>query len=314
MREGTTTAALSAGELILAGVGGTPMLAQIERATEPRNIVQEALAGSITGPMILTMVALLGLAAVLHLLPRLGGVGKAMAAWCCRVPGLDVVVTWFTIFPMVGGAAAEGWRGLLGAVIGQVLSVMVWTVLHEAANPHARRGPRIVHALNKAVGRWRNHAAVWWTAWAVPVFFLIRVAQYLVYPPLTWLIGLPKYNAAEWVMVSRQKFGGLVGHDLIWCLYCDWMTGVWSLGAEMLRNVESFWCPIRFDSAKKCENCRNDFPDVVGDWVPADKTMADVVAVVEKKYPPGGFDGKGTNPWFGHPARLTVEGKEPKSR
>ena len=37
----------------------------------------------------------------------------------------------------------------------------------------------------------------------------------------------------------------VIGHALIWCLYCDWMTGVWSLGTEMLRNVESFWYPIR---------------------------------------------------------------------
>lgn len=265
----------------------------------------------VAGPLLVTFAALLALAGMLHLIPRLGGAGRELAAWLCRAPGLDVVVTAFTIAPMVGGLVARGWLGLLGAVMGQVLTVMVWTVLHEAAHPAARRGPRIVHALNKAVGRWRNHTAVWWTALAVPVFFIIRVSEYIVYPPLTWLIGLPRYKAAEWVMVSRQKFRGLVGHDLIWCLYCDWMTGVWSLGGEMLRNVESFWCPIRFDSSKKCENCRHDFPDVAGGWVLADKTMAEVAALVEEKYPPGGFDGKGTNPWFGHPARLTVEGKEP---
>jgi hypothetical protein len=91
------------------------------------------------------------------------------------------------------------------------------------------------------------------------------------------------------------------------------MTGVWSLGGEMLRNVESFWCPIRFDSSKKCENCKHDFPDVLNGWVAPDQTMAEVAARVEEKYPPGGIDGKGTNPWFGHPARLTVEGRKPKN-
>ena len=50
--------------------------------------------------------------------------------------------------------------------------------------------------------------------------------------------------------------------DLIWCLYCDWMTGVYAFGGEMLRNVESFWCPIRFYDGKKCENCKIDFPDI----------------------------------------------------
>lgn len=272
------------------------------------------LAHPVAGPLLVTFAALLALAGVLHLIPRLGSAGRALATRLCRAPGLDLVVTTFTIAPMVGGAIAHGWLGLLGGVLGQILTVMVWTVLHEAANPDARRGPRIVHSLNKSVGRVRNHTAVWWTAWAVPIFFLIRVGEYFIYPPLTWLIGLPKYNAAEWVMVSRQKFRGLVGHDLIWCLYCDWMTGVWSLGGEMLRNVESFWCPIRFDSTKKCENCKHDFPDVLNGWVAPDQTMAEVAARVEEKYPPGGIDGKGTNPWFGHPARLTVEGREPKSR
>jgi hypothetical protein len=102
----------------------------------------------------------------------------------------------------------------------------------------------------------------------VPIFAAARIGQYLVYPPLTWLVRLPKYNTAEWISVSRHKFEGLVGHDLIWCLYCDWMTGVWSLGTEMLRNVESFWCPIRFRSDKKCENCTLDFPDVDNGWAP----------------------------------------------
>jgi hypothetical protein len=264
---------------------------------------------SIGWALFATVLGLLPLAGLLHLLPRLGGAGRALAERCCRAPLLDLIVTLFTIAPPAVGAAWDGWRGLLGGVLGQIASVMAWTVLHELAHPEARRGPRIVHSLNRSVGRVRNHSAVWWTAWAVPVFWIVRVAQYLVYPPLTWLVGLPGYRAAEWVNVSRQKFRGLVGHDLIWCLYCDWMTGVWSLGSEMLRNVESFWCPIRFDSTKKCANCRIDFPDVEGGWVRADADIRDAAALVERMYPPGGFDGTGTNPWFGHPARLTVGGK-----
>ena len=103
---------------------------------------------------------------------------------------------------------------------------------------------------------------------------------------------------------SRESFDGLVGHDLIWCLYCDWMTGVYSLGAEMLRNVESFWCPIRFYEGKKCENCNVDFPDINGGWVKADGNMQDVENVMEEKY------GSGERAWFGHPVRLTVKGEE----
>ncbi len=267
--------------------------------------------------LLVTLAAMLFGAGLLHLVPRLGPGGRALSGALSRAPLLDIVVTYFTVAPLIAGPIAGArlspetpWLGaglgLLAGVLGQIAAVMVWTVLHELAHPEARRGPRIVHTLNRKVGRVRNHAAVWWTAWAVPVFWVIRMAQYFVYPPLTWLVRLPRYRASEWVNVSRHKFRGLVGHDLIWCLYCDWMTGVWSLGGEMLRNVESFWCPIRFDSGKKCDNCRVDYPDIAGGWVAADADMAAVARVLDEKYPGPG----GTNAWFGHPARLTVEGKE----
>ncbi|QKK08009.1 MAG: hypothetical protein HND58_07345 [Planctomycetota bacterium] len=270
-----------------------------------------------------TLGAVLLGAAILHLIPRLGSPGKALAAWLCRAPGLDVMITYFTVAPMFAGAyfgvrllsgtpeqPASPWLaallGFLAAVLGQVVAVCVWTVLHELANRKHLKGPRIVHTLNRKVGRVRNHTAVWWTALAVPLFWFVRLAEYIVYPPLTWLIRLPKYNTADWVNVSRQKFDGLVGHDLIWCLYCDWMTGVWSLGGEMLRNVETFWCPIRFDSSKKCDNCQHDFPDVAERWTPSNSTMAEVTRRLDENYP--GPDGD--NSWWGHPARLTVSAKK----
>jgi len=268
---------------------------------------------------LVTLAAVLVGAAILHLIPRIGPPGKALAAWLCRAPGLDVMITYFTVAPMFAGAyfgvrlltgtpeaPTSPWLaalfGFLAAVLGQVVAVCVWTVLHELANRKHCKGPRIVHTLNRKVGRVRNHTAVWWTALAVPLFWFVRLAEYIVYPPLTWLIRLPKYNTAEWVNVSRQKFDGLVGHDLIWCLYCDWMTGVWSLGGEMLRNVETFWCPIRFDSSKKCDNCQHDFPDVAERWTPAGSNMAEVVRRLDENYP----GPNGDNSWWGHPARLTV--------
>jgi hypothetical protein len=255
----------------------------------------------------ITTAAILLMAGVLHLIPRLGRGGRKVADALCRAPLLDLVITYFTAAPMILGPVFGGWIGLAAAVSGQVAAVLIWTPLHELANPAGRRGPRIVHTLNRTVGRFRNHAAVWTTALAVPLFWIVRVAQYIVYPPLTWLVRLPKYNDADWVNVSRQKFNGLVGHDLIWCLYCDWMTGIWSLGSEMLRNVESFWCPIRFDSSKKCDNCKIDFPDIENGWVRADGGMAEVAAVLERHYKPG----DAVNGWFGHPVRLTVNGQDP---
>lgn len=248
----------------------------------------------------------LALAGFLHLLPRLGSPGRALSAWFCRAPGLDIPITAFTVLPLFLGPIFAGSVGLVGAVLGQIAGVIIWTWLHELAHPQARRGPRIKKVLNRRIGTVRNYIGTWWTAWAVPVFWIIRVAEYRVYPVCAMLTGMPRYKASEWVSVSRQKFEGLVGHDLIWCLYCDWMTGVWSLGTEMLRNVESFWCPIRFADGKKCENCRIDFPDIENGWVRADGTMAEVTALLEQKYGP---DQK-SMAWFGHPVRLTVDGRE----
>jgi hypothetical protein len=257
--------------------------------------------------------ALLLGALVLHLLPKLGGTGRKLADACCRAPLLDVHITYFTAAPLFFGPIYAGWIGLAGAIAGQVAAVCVWTVLHELAHRDrvsgAAKKTRIVHVINSKVGRVRNHTAVWLTAGAVPLFWLVRLAQYTLWPPIRVLVRFPVYKPGDWVNCSRQKFDGLVGHDLIWCLYCDWMTGIWSLGSEMLRNVESFWCPIRFDSAKKCANCAVDFPDVAGAWVPAKGTMAEVAGVLDNKYP----GPAGVNSWFGHPARLTVEGVEVKA-
>lgn len=262
-----------------------------------------------------TSALLLG-AVLLHLVPRLGATGRKLGDVLCRAPALDVLITYFTMLPMIVGAIIGGWRGLAFGLAGQIIAMLIWQTVHELANPQARKGPRIVKTINRHVGAWRNYSAVWITAIAVPGFWIVRVCQWIVYPPLTWLVRLPRYNHAEWVNVSRQKFAGLVGHDLIWCLYCDWMTGIWSLGSEMLRNVESFWCPIRFASDKKCANCAIDFPDINGGWVPASGSMAQVAATWEEQYSAELNGDRRSYPWFGHPsrepvsARLTIEGKE----
>lgn len=272
-----------------------------------------------------SLAGMLLLAGTLHLLARLGPSGMALCDILAKAPALDVVVFLFCHGPWVAGwlvwwqatprtvfmGGVGGFFAYLGlAIAAQVLSLFIWSWLHELASPKARKGPRIVSTLNRRVGWFRNHAAVWWTALAVPVFTLIRIAELIVYPPLHWLVRLPKYRHQDWINVSRQKFTGLVGYDLIWCLYCDWMTGVWSLGSEMLRNVESFWCPIRFSSPEKCTNCQIDFPDVTQAWVPPspEGDMAQVAQWLERQYP----GPQGSNSWAGHPERkvgLTHNGK-----
>jgi hypothetical protein len=124
---------------------------------------------------------------------------------------------------------------------------------------------------------------------------------------LIWLLDFPRYRQGDWVNVSRHKFDGLVGHDLIWCLYCDWMTGVYAFGGELLRNVESFWCPIQFDDPAKCKHCQQAFPDLASHWIRPDGTMSDVEALMEQQY------GDGQRSWFGHPERVTIEGQAQSS-
>jgi hypothetical protein len=255
---------------------------------------------------IIFLVAILesALAIFVSFVGRFGNEGQALADLLIKAPALDIMLGLFSWIPWILFGLAYGWRGLIGTIIGQVISLLVWTSIHEYFHRQAVAGPRIVKVLNRTVGRWQNHAALWVSAIAFPGFLFIRLMEVTVYPALCALLGFPKYNQAEWVTISRQKFNGLVGHDLIWCLYCDWMTGVYSLGAEMLRNVESFWCPIRFYDGKKCDNCKMDFPDIDNGWVPADGTMQQVEDKLEQMYPAGR-----EKPWFGHPVRLTVKGK-----
>jgi hypothetical protein len=253
-----------------------------------------------------TSVSLFILSLLLHVPARLGPAGKALSTFLTRAPGLDIVVTTFTIVPMIVGASVGGWLGFLGALLGQYVALGLWTIAHELAHPEHRNGPRIVKINNKLVGWPRNIAALLVNSGAVPIFFFIRCGEVLLYPWLVWLVKFPPYRQSEWVQVSRQKYTGLVGHDRIWCLYCDWMTGVWSLGGEMLRNVESFWCPIRFRSDLKCDHCHNDYPDINNGWVDAGGDMKAVTDKLEEKYI---TDQPKHNAWFGHPVRLTVKGK-----
>jgi len=263
------------------------------------------------------VVGLLLSAIVFHVLARMGKFGNAICDACTKGYLLDLTVFYFTHGPWIAAAFVVVrypnygkffdfwdlyWAFLLAAIAAQATTLVLWSWMHEAMNPGIRKGPRIVSTLNRRVGWFRNHAAVWWTAWAVPLFTMIRLGEILLYPPLHWLVRLPKYNVNEWINISRHKFSGLVGYDLIWCLYCDWMTGVWSLGSEMLRNVESFWCPIKYTTPEKCEKCCIDFPDINGGWVDARGNIAEVAELLEKKYPgPGGVNG-----WFGHPTRVEL--------
>lgn len=244
------------------------------------------------------VIALVAGTIVLHSLPHLGKLGKNLSEFCCFAPGIDLVLAYFMLLPLAIGWLVSGWLGVGIALLAELSVLWMWIIGHEFVNRDRDARGKIARTMSGIFGRWRNHVAIWITALAIPVFWFVRFAEVIVYPPLTGLIGLPKYQAKDWVNVSRHKFEGLIGYDLIWCLYCDWMTGVWSLGTEMLRNVESFWCPIRFYSDKKCENCKQDFPDLENGWISADGNMEQVSELLQEKY-----TGKDESSWFGHPAR-----------
>jgi hypothetical protein len=233
----------------------------------------------------------------------MGRMPKWLGDTFARAPALDFVVAAFTWVPWVAASSKYGWPGFFGSLVGQAGCYFAWIFYHEGMHQEAVRGPRIVKVINRTVGRWQNHAALIGTLIALPGFWHFRLLEYCVYPLLVWLLKFPKYKHGEWVNVSRYKFDGLVGFDLFWCLYCDWMTGVTSLGIEMLRNVESFWCPFRFRDGKKCDNCKIDYPDIERGWVSENGTMRDVTDKLEAMY------GDGQRTWFNHPARLTVKGK-----
>lgn len=238
------------------------------------------------------------IATLLSITPRLGRFGQVIISYATTTPWIDIIITTILWVPWVIGIAAGGFQGFAAALAAQLLVINIWALLHEMAYRQSRQGPSIATFHNHRIGWLRNNIAVWSTLIVIPLFSLIRLAQVTIYPILVWSVDFPKYNHDDWVNVSRQKFSGLIGYDLIWCLYCDWMTGVYSLGAEMLRNVESFWCPIRFSNTKKCENCRLDFPDIQQGWVEAGRDMQAVNQLLQEKYA-----NQPTASWFGHPNR-----------
>lgn len=232
-----------------------------------------------------TLISVLALAMTLFGLGKLGKVGDRLATYLSQAPGLDLILSGLILMPWAVGWLVAGWAGIASAVIGQIWASQLWVLWHTWVCRRSRPEVGINSYLSQRYGWWRNHLALWVTMLVLPMFFLIRAVQIGIYPGLTWLLGFKSYNHSEWINVSRHKFEGLIGHDLLWCLYCDWMTGVYSLGAEMLRNVESFWCPIRFYNDKKCENCSLDFPAVNQTWVAADGTMPEVVSTLDQTIP-----------------------------
>ena len=216
----------------------------------------------------------------------------------CFAYGLDLAISLISWIPWAAGLYFAGSAGLIGAVVGQITMLYVFNFVHGKII-HRQKNAPVKDALNKVVGPFRNHLGLFICLGSFPVFLVLRLGEIVLYAPLRWTLGFPKYKEEEWVNISRQKIDGLVGHDMTWCLFCDWMTGVYSYGAEMLRNVESFWCPLKFQDGKKCENCKVDFPDIE-QWAEADGDLVELHDLIVEKY---STDIKEPNAWFQHESR-----------
>lgn len=213
-----------------------------------------------------------------------------------KAPGLDLAVFSFSGLPWILAFNYNSWIGIIQSIIGQLFVLYMFNLIHERVlNKQHKGGAKLYNTLNQIVGFTRNHLALLICLLALPIFLSIRLGQIFIYPLLRWTLRFPKYKASEWISVSRYKFNGLVGHDMVWCLYCDWMTGLHALTGEMLRNVESFWCPIRFYDGQKCDNCSLDFPDL-NKWVSSDAKVEDVRNLLLNQYPP---NSKEDRTWFG---------------
>lgn len=226
-------------------------------------------------------------------------VAYAISEKIAQAPFLDLIISLFTWIPWVAGAWMAGWKGVLAAFFAQFLAIQIFSFGDRLIR--GRKGDTLTAAQGRLLGPIRNHLALLATTPATVAFVLIRASEIFFYPVVAWLAKLPTYRQSEWVNLSRHKYDGLVGADLLWCWYCDWMTGLWALGSEMLRNIESFWCPIRFRDDKKNCNASTDFPDVEK-WVPADATLEDAVKAFEKHY-----DNPRQNSWWEHPDRKQEE-------
>lgn len=201
--------------------------------------------------------------------------------------GVDAVIAIFTLGPIALALALPrtregGWVAWLASpVVASCVFLALWCVGDELIRGE-RGGFRIWRYWLRRDGLLR-YLLGWSILLAVPVFWMIRVAEVVVYPALNAAWGLPRLRTRDFIALSRHKTRGLVGADYLFCLYCEWMTGLWSMGTEMLRHLESMWCPLRFGRAEQCDRCSATFPDIP-EWTDPEEGMPAIQRFYELHY------------------------------
>lgn len=201
--------------------------------------------------------------------------------------GVDLVIALFTIGPFViawstPSVRAGGWLAwLIAPITADIVYTFFWCILDEAIRGE-KNGFHIRTYWIRRDG-WIKYLVGWFCFVAAPMFWIVRLSEIVYYPPLRWAWGFPHLRARDYIAFSRHKTKGLVGADYLYCLYCEWMTGVWSLGTEMLRHLESMWCPLRFGRQDQCERCAATFPDL-DQWSGAEEGMAGVEKFFQVHY------------------------------
>lgn len=222
------------------------------------------------------------------------GIGRRFER-LAEAPYLDLAISVLTWIPWAVAFLWHGLPGLLAALVAQIAFLHTFCIVHMRINGRPER--TLTEAQGRLLGPVRNQLALLVQTPAIFAFVAIRATQLFLYPLIAWLGRLPHYRQGEWVNLSRHRFSGLTGYDLLWCWYCDWMTGLWCLGTEMLRNIESFWCPVQFPRRDKNVLAEREFPDAAK-WAQPDASVEDAVHLIEKYY-----SQDEPNRWWGHPDR-----------
>jgi hypothetical protein len=103
----------------------------------------------------------------------------AQASW------LNLFVSLFTWAPWVAGAVLDGWIGVAGAVIAQMIFLHAFCLVHRALRAIGKKkGRTLTDAQGRVLGPFRHQLCLMVQTPAILVFAQIRLAEILLYPAI----------------------------------------------------------------------------------------------------------------------------------